>query len=429
MYTTLFWIIIVLLLAEFFLNCYLDKKNREAASWPIPDELKNVYDNEKYEKQQKYFIENNKFASILSTFSLTVMLLMFFLFGFGFVDQIARSITNFDSASNWSYILTGLVFFAILYYADSLITLPFSIYDTFSIEQRYGFNKTTPLLYFKDTVISWIMYAVIGGILLGLLMFIYQKTGSFFWILGWALLTLFSLGAMMFYSSLIVPLFNKQTQLEDGELRDAIQDFCLKVGFQLDNLYVMDSSKRSTKANAYFSGLGKKKRIVLFDTLITTLTTEEIVAVLSHEIGHYKRKHTRKMLFFQIAYFGILFFIMSLFLKNDMTIAQTLYGLDAQHLYEMKGITEGTFWLSIIVFGMIFSPISTFVSVLMHTVSRKNEYEADQFAKDNGLAEPLISALKKLSSSSLSNLTPHPYYIFFHFSHPTLLQRIKALRK
>ena len=234
---------------------------------------------------------------------------------------------------------------------------------------------------------------------------------------------------MMFYSSLIVPLFNKQTQLEDGELRDAIQDFCLKVGFQLDNLYVMDSSKRSTKANAYFSGLGKKKRIVLFDTLITTLTTEEIVAVLSHEIGHYKRKHTRKMLFFQIAYFGILFFIMSLFLKNDMTIAQTLYGLDAQHLYEMKGITEGTFWLSIIVFGMIFSPISTFVSVLMHTVSRKNEYEADQFAKDNGLAEPLISALKKLSSSSLSNLTPHPYYIFFHFSHPTLLQRIKALRK
>lgn len=429
MYTTLFWIIISLLLAEFLLDLYLDNKNREAAKWPIPEELSNVYDNEKYDKQQKYFIENNKFSAFASCFSLAIMLAMFFIFGFGFIDQQARSITGYDETSNWSYILTGLVFFAILFYADSILTMPFSIYKTFSIEQRFGFNKTTPLLYIKDTIISWIMTAIIGGLLLGLLMFIYQKTGDFFWILGWILLTLFSMGAMMFYSSLIVPLFNKQTPLEDGELRTAIQDFCQKVDFQLDNLYVMDNSKRSTKANAYFSGLGKKKRIVLFDTLISTLSTEEIVAVLSHEIGHYKRKHTRKMLIFQIAYYGILFFIMSLFLKNDIAIAQTLYGLDAQQLSESYHITHGTFWLSIIVFGMIFSPISTFVSTLMYAVSRKNEFEADAFAKENGLAEPLISALKKLSSSSLSNLTPHPYYIFFHFSHPSLLQRIKALRK
>lgn len=429
MYTTLFWIIISLLLAEFLLDFYLDNKNREAAKWPVPEELSNVYDAEKYDKQQRYFIENNRFVTIAGCFSLVVMLLMFFFFGFGFVDQIARGITGYDGTGDWSYILTGLVFFAILYYADDIITMPFAIYKTFSIEQRFGFNKTTPLLFIKDTITSWLMTAIIGGFLLGLLMLIYEKTGSYFWILGWGLLTLFSMGAMMFYSSLIVPLFNKQTPLEEGELRTAIQEFCQKVGFQLDNLYVMDSSKRSTKANAYFSGLGKKKRIVLFDTLISTLTTEEIVAVLSHEIGHYKRKHTRKMLLFQVAYFGILFFIMSLFLKNDMIIAQTLYGLGLDQLNETYHITNGAFWLSIIVFGMIFSPVSTFVSILMNVVSRKNEYEADHFAKENGLAEPLISALKKLSSSSLSNLTPHPYYIFFHFSHPTLLQRIQALRK
>lgn len=420
MYTTLFWIIIILILAEFLLDTYLDRKNREAASWPIPEELEGIYDEEKYKKQQNYFIENNRLSSISGWYNLIIMLLMFIFFGFGFVDSIARGITGFTENNDWSYILTGLIFFGIIYYADEILSMPISIYQTFSIEQRYGFNKTTPLLYFTDTLKSWIMTALIGGLLMGLLIYIFRATGDLFWILGWALLTLFSMGAMMFYSSLIVPLFNKQTPLEEGELRTAIQEFCQKVGFQLDNLYVMDSSKRSTKANAYFSGLGKKKRIVLYDTLISTLTTEEIVAVLSHEIGHYKRKHTRKMFFIQIAYFGILFFIMSLFLKYGNEIATTLYG---------KVSEDSSFWLSMIAFGVIFSPLSTFISILMNVISRKNEYEADHFAKEHGLAEPLISALKKLSSSSLSNLTPHPYYIFFHFSHPSLLQRIQALRK
>lgn len=423
MYTILFWIIILLLLAEYLLDLFLDNKNREAAKWPIPSELEGVYDTEKYEKQQQYFIENNRFATISGFFSLTIMLLMFFFFGFGFVDSIARSITGLESvadASTFLKILTGLVFFAILFYADDILSLPFAIYKTFSIEQRYGFNKTTPLLFFTDLIKGWMMSAIIGGILIGLLIFIYYMTESWFWLLGWGILTLFSMFAMMFYSSVIVPLFNKQTPLEEGELRNAIQDFCQKVDFKLDNLYVMDSSKRSTKANAYFSGLGKKKRIVLFDTLISTLSTEEIVAVLSHEIGHYKRKHTRKMFLFQISYFGILFFIMSLFLKNGDLIAETLYGTEN---------TNASFWLSMVAFGIIFSPISTFVGVIMNVISRINEFEADAFAKQNGFSEPLVSALKKLSSSSFANLTPHPYYIFFHFSHPSLLQRVRALQK
>ncbi len=421
MYTTLFWIIIGLILSEFLLDSYLDKKNREAASWPIPKELEGVYDDEKYNKQQKYFIENNRFSTIAGCFSLIIMLLMFFFFGFGFVDHIARAITGYTEGGNtFSYIATGLVFFGILFYADDIITTPFGVYRTFSIEQRYGFNKTTPLLFVKDMITEWLMTAILGGLILGLLILIYKVTEDWFWVLGWLLMTVFNMGAMMFYSTLIVPLFNKQTPLEEGELRDAIQDFCQKVGFQLDNLYVIDNSKRSTKANAYFSGLGKKKRIVLYDTLISTLSTEEIVAVLAHEIGHYKRKHTRKMFIFQVAYFGILFFIMSFFLKNGDLIAQTLYG-NSEHY--------GSFWLSMIAFSVIFSPVSTIVNVLMYMFSRKNEYEADLFAKQNNLAEQLISALKKLSSSSLSNLTPHPYYIFFHFSHPSLYQRILALKK
>lgn len=423
MYTTLFWVIIALLLAEFLLNLYLDNKNREAASWPVPKELEGVYDVEKYEIQKRYFIENNRFATISGTFSLIIVILMFSFFGFGFVDSVARSITGLGDitfASSFNILITGLLFFGILFYADDILSLPFSIYKTFSIEQRYGFNKTTPWLYFTDTLKGWLMSAILGSIVIGLLIYVYIKTEDWFWILGWGILTLFSICAMMFYSSVFVPLFNKQIPLEDGELRSAIQNFCEKVGFQLENLYVMDSSKRTTKANAYFSGLGQKKRIVLYDTLISTLTIEEIVAVLSHEIGHYKRKHTRKMLLFQTINFGALFFIMSLFLKNGELIAKTLYGNE-------DGLSS--FWLSMVAFGVLFSPISTFIGVMMNAISRKNEFEADDFAKQHGFSEPLINALKKLSSSSLSNLTPHPYYIFFHFSHPSLLQRIVALRK
>lgn len=409
----MFWIIIFIIIADFALGTYLDKKNQEYANHPIPDELKGVYDDNEYKKQQNYFVANNKFGNIIGLYSLVLILLMFFCNGFAFVDNIARSL--FDQSEVLGRILTGLCFFGILYIVNDILETPFSYYKTFTIEEKFGFNKTSQKTFFMDIIKGWALTAIFGSILLGLLMLAYEYTNQYFGLIGWCIITLFSIFSIMFYSSVIVPLFNKQTPLEQGELRTAIEDFCDKVGFKIDNLYVMDSSKRSTKANAYFSGLGAKKRIVLFDTLISTLSTQEIVAVLAHEIGHYKKKHTKKMLVFNILYFAIVFWLLSYFLENKDMVANIL------------GCEQGSFWTSLIVFGILFTPVSTITSLLINIQSRKNEYEADEFAKKNGQATFLISSLKKLSSSSLSNLTPHPYYVFFHYSHPTLYQRMKAL--
>jgi STE24 endopeptidase len=308
-----------------------------------------------------------------------------------------------------------------MFFANELISIPFGIYKTFVIEEKFGFNKMSPAIFATDLLKEWVMTAVLGGGLIALLMVIYEQVGDWFWLLGWGLMSAISIFLMMFYSNLIVPLFNKQTPLEAGELRDAIETFCNKAGFKLDNLYVIDGSKRTTKANAYFSGLGAKKRIVLYDTLINTLTTEEIVAVLAHEIGHYKKKHTMKTLIFSLINNGVMFFLLSLALgKADSGNPEIALAL---------GSDIPSFHFSMIVFGILFSPISTFIGLGLNTFSRKNEYEADAFAKSFGLATPLGSALKKLSESTLSNLTPHPYYVFFHYSHPTLLQRLRALNK
>lgn len=411
MYTILFFIIIAILVLDFALESYLDHLNGKNVSLQLPDEVKGIYDAEKYKKQQQYFLANQKFGTISGGFSFLIMMLMFFFFGFSFIDNIARGLTE-------NSILTALVFFGILYFANDIVTMPFDIYHTFVIEEKFGFNKVTPKLYAMDTIKSWCMTILIGGGILALLMFIYEHTAEYFWLMGWGLMALISIFMMMFYSELIVPIFNKQTPLEQGELRDAIEQFCEKVGFKLDNLYVIDGSKRSTKANAYFSGLGAKKRIVLYDTLISTLTTEEIVAVLAHEIGHYKKKHTRTMLILSLINSGVIFFILSLVL-----------GRYSEDFAEALGSQTPSFQLSLIVFGVLYTPISTLLGVGLNVISRKNEYEADYFAKSNGLAQPLGEALKKLSITSLSNLNPHPAYVFFHYSHPTILQRLQNLKK
>ncbi len=409
MYTILFWIIIGILVLDFGLEKILDYLNRKNVSLQLPEEVKGIYNADEYQKQQKYFLANQQFGTISGIFSFIVMLLMFFLFGFAFIDNIARGIAE-------NSILIALIFFGIIYFANEIISIPFGIYHTFVIEQRFGFNKMTPKLFVTDTLKGWIMSVVLGGGLIALLMLIYQSVGSYFWLLGWGIMAFISIFMVMFYSNLIVPLFNKQTPLEAGELRDAIESFCMKVGFKLDNLYVIDGSKRTTKANAYFSGLGVKKRIVLYDTLISSLTTEEIVAVLAHEIGHYKKKHTRTMLFLSLINTGVLFFILSL------TLGKPAFA-------EALGSDTPSFQLSIIAFGVLYTPISTLLGIGINVLSRKNEYQADNFAKSYGLALPLGEALKKLSVTSLSNLNPHPAYVFFHYSHPTLLQRLQNLRK
>lgn len=411
MYTTLFFVIIAILVLDFALESVLDYLNAKNASVTLPEEVSDIYDAEKYKKQQEYFKANEKFGLVSGVFGFVVMMLMFFLFGFAFVDNLARS---WVEGAIW----VALVFFGILYYANDIISMPFDLYKTFVIEEKFGFNKMTKGLFVKDTLKGWLMTAVLGGGLLSLLILIYEWAGEYFWIMGWALMAFISIFMMMFYSNLIVPLFNKQTPLEEGELRTAIESFCQKVGFQLDNLFVIDGSKRTTKANAYFSGLGAKKRIVLYDTLISTLTTEEIVAVLAHEIGHYKKKHTMKMLFVSLINSGVIFYLLSLVL-----------GQYSQSFAEALGSNQRSFHLSLIVFGVLYTPVSTLLGIALNVMSRKNEYEADGFAKEHGLAEPLAGALRKLSETSLSNLTPHPAYVFFHYSHPTLLQRLRSLNK
>jgi STE24 endopeptidase len=406
---TFFIIILVILVSEYLITRILDYLNSSWRTKKLPQELQGIYDDEKYKKSQEYGKVNSRFGLISETFHFILVLLMLLFGGFAYFDEIARSISQHP-------VWAALIFFGILFFLSDIISLPFSWYATFVIEEKFGFNKTTIKTFIFDKLKAWMLAVIIGGAILGLIIWLYFQAGSMFWIYAWATVSTFSIFMTMFYSNLIVPLFNKQTPLEEGELREAIQKFSEKAGFKLDNIYVIDGSKRSSKANAYFTGLGKKKRIVLYDTLINDLNVNEIVAVLAHEIGHYKLKHTLVSLVLSIIQAGLIFYILSLFVGNkDLSMA--------------LGADDYRFELSLIAFGMLFSPISTLIGLFMNIFSRKNEYAADNFAKSYGLGKELISALKKLSVNNLTNLTPHPAYVFAYYSHPTLYQRIKNINK
>ena len=301
-------------------------------------------------------------------------------------------------------------------FASDILSLPFSYYKTFVIEEKFGFNKTSKKTFIFDKIKGWLMLIIVGGGILALITWFYQLTTSNFWIFTWIFISFFSLFMNLFYSKLIVPLFNKQTPLEEGDLKASIQNFATKIGFKLHNIYVIDGSKRSTKANAYFSGFGSQKRITLFDTLINDLETNEIVAVLAHEVGHYKGKHIIYNLLLSILLTGFTLFILSLLVGN-VTLSQAL------------NVETPSFHIGLIAFGVLYSPISEITNLFMNALSRKFEYQADNYAKENFEAEALISSLKKLSKNSLSNLTPHPLYVQIHYSHPTLYQRILNLKK
>ncbi len=404
---TIFIIILVILVLEYLTTRILDYLNSTWRGKELPEELQGIYDEEKYKKSQEYGKVNSRFAFVSGTFHFILVVLILVFGGFAYLDDWARSFTQ-------DPVWTALIFFGILFFLSDIISLPFSWYGTFVIEEKFGFNKTTPKTFFTDKLKEWMLVIIIGGGLMGLIIWLYFKTTDMFWIYAWAAVSLFSIFMSMFYSNLIVPLFNKQTPLEEGELRDAIKEFSKKAGFELDNIYVIDGSKRSSKANAYFTGLGKKKRIVLYDTLINDLSVQEIVAVLAHEIGHYKLKHNLFSLILSIIQTGVIFYILSLFVGNE-------------ELSKALGAEEYRFELSLIAFGMLFSPISTVIGLFMNIFSRKNEYAADNFAKSYGLGNELISSLKKLSVNNLTNLTPHPAYVFAYYSHPTLYQRIKNI--
>ena len=405
----LFYIIISILIISFIIDKVLDALNAKHYKDPIPPELSDVYEEEDYLKSQNYKKANDRFSSIASSISLVVTLFFFYLDGFAFVDEWARTFSD-------NTIIIALLFFGSIMFASDLLSTPFNYYHTFIIEEKFGFNKTSLKTFLVDKIKGWLMSAILGGLLLSIIIWFYEAVGSNFWLYAWGIIAVFVFFMNMFYARLIVPLFNKQTPLCDGSLKTKIQDYAQKVGFKLDKIVVIDGSKRSTKANAYFSGFGSEKRVTLFDTLIKDLEEEEIVAVLAHEVGHYKRKHILFNLIISILIMGFTFWLLSLFIGNPI-------------LSEALNVALPSFHIGLIAFGILYSPISELTGLLMNFISRIFEYQADNYAKETFDAAPLISGLKKLNKNSLSNLTPHPAYVFVYYSHPTLLQRYHNMKK
>ncbi len=404
---TIFSLIIGIIIFDYLLEKVLDYLNYRSMQETIPLELSGIYNDAKYRKSQQYEKANLVFTTVTSTFSFVLILLILFFHGFALLDDYVSNITQNEY-------FRALFFFGILGIVADLITIPFQIYSIFVIEEKFEFNKTTPLTFAVDKLKSWLLGALIGGSLLMFIMWAWSETGNLFWIIVMGGLSIFMIFMTMYYSRLIVPLFNKQTPLQDGNLKQAIVDFSEKAGFRIDNIFKIDGSKRSTKANAYFSGLGSKKRIVLYDTLISELTDEQIVAVLAHEVGHYKLKHVYIGLLMSLSQTAIMIWLLSIAIsKPELSLA--------------LGATAPSFYMGVLAFGLLFSPISTFTGVISNIVSRKHEYQADSFANKLGYGHALIAGLIKLSVSSLSNLTPHWLYVFFNYSHPTLLQRRKAI--
>ncbi|WP_339709829.1 M48 family metallopeptidase [uncultured Kriegella sp.] len=406
-HNTLFYIIIGILIAQFLLETVLDHFNARHYDDPVPEELNDVFDSEEYQKSQSYKKTNYRFGLVTSTFSLLLTLGFLIFGGFEWIDSIARSITD-------NVILIALIFFGIIMIGSDIITTPFSYYGTFVIEEKFGFNKTTKETFFLDKLKGWLMMSILGGGMLALVIWFFQWAGSNFWVYAWALIAAFTVFMNLFYSKLIVPLFNKQHPLEEGSLKQKIEAYAQKVGFDLKNIFVIDGSKRSTKANAYFSGFGKEKRVTLYDTLINDLDEDEIVAVLAHEVGHYKRKHIIFNLSASILLTGLTLFILSIFINTpEVSLA--------------IGVELPSFHAALIGFGILYSPISEVTGLIMNYLSRKFEFQADDYAKTTFARMPLITSLKKLSKNSLSNLTPHPAYVFMHYSHPPLIARIRNL--
>ena len=405
--TILFYIIIAILIISFIADKILDTLNEQHFDDEIPNKLKDVYDANEYKKSQSYKKTNAKFSNITSFVTTGITLVFFLLDGFKYLDRFARTFTE-------NPILVALIFFGVIILGSEIVSTPISYYSTFVIEEKFCFNKSTKKIFWLDKIKGLVISLLLGIGILSLFVWFYQLTGKNFWIYAWVSLAVFSLFMNMFYAKLIVPLFNKQSPLEDGELKSAIEKYAKNVGFTINNIFVIDGSKRSTKANAYFSGFGSQKRITLYDTLINDLEVEEIVAVLAHEVGHYKRKHTIFNLISSILITGLTLYILSLFVNSNA-------------LSEALGVSIPSFHIGLVAFGVLYSPISEVTGLFMNYISRKFEYQADNFAKETFEARALVNSLKKLSKNSLTNLTPHPAFVFMNYSHPTLLQRINNL--
>lgn len=405
---TLFNVLITIIVLNFLKDSILDYLNSTYFNNEIPEIIGDIYDNEKYLKSQEYKKTQYKFNRISSIYSLLILLLFFYFDGFLIVDNYCRSL--FDSE-----IVISLSFFGIIYFGNDILSIPFSLYYTFIIEERFGFNKTSFKTFITDKLKSWLLTILFGGGILCFIILQFESVGQNFWIVAWVFMSILTVLIQGLYAQVIVPLFNKQTKLEDGELKSEIEKYSTNVGFNLSNIFVIDGSKRSTKANAYFSGFGKQKRVTLYDTLINKLNKEQIVAVIAHEIGHYKKNHIIFNLLFSIIQTGIMLYILSLLIYMPI-------------FSKALNIENHSFHIALVTFSILYTPISEISSLIFNLFSRKFEYEADEYADKSFDGKYLIQALKVLTKDSLSNLTPHPKYVWWHYSHPTLLERINQLR-
>jgi STE24 endopeptidase len=403
----LLYIILAIVVLGYAIDQVLDYFNLKHEDQPLPLALKDVYSEEEKNKSHAYHKDQYKFGLLSGLFSLvlTVAILSFGVYGW-----LDKQLSAYSTNTMW----LALLFFGVTFLVTDLLSLPFQLYSTFVIEQKYGFNKSTVTLFFVDKLKGYVLGAVVGGVLVAVLFNLISNIGPSFWWMFWLVMIAFILVINAFYTSLIMPLFNKLTPLEDGTLKKKIQDYCEKVSFPLANIFVIDGSKRSSKANAFFSGIGKQKKVVFYDTLIANHSEEELLAIFAHEVGHYKRKHIYSNLMIGIAQAGLLLFVLS----------KVVY---SNELSQALGGTERSFHLNVIAFTLLFTPISTIIGVVFNAISRKNEFEADDYARDTTDKNALADALKKLSEKNLSNLNPHPLYVFVHYSHPPMLQRLENL--
>ena len=405
---TLFNILITIIVLNFLKDSILDYLNSTFFNKEIPVILSDIYDEKKYLKSQEYKKIQYRFSRIFNIYSFLILMLFFYLDGFLIVDNYSRSLFE-------SELVISLSFFAIIYFGNDILRIPFSLYNTFIIEEKFGFNKTSIKTFINDKLKSWLLTILFGGGIISFIIFQFESIGQKFWIVAWIFISVLTVLINGLYTQVIVPLFNKQTKLEDGELKSEIEKYSKKVGFNLSNIFVIDGSKRSTKANAYFSGFGKQKRVTLFDTLINKLNKEQIVAVIAHEIGHYKKNHIIFNLLFSIIQTGIMLYILSLLIYMPI-------------FSEALNIENHSFHIALVTFSILYTPISEISSIIFNLFSRKFEYEADEYADKSFDGKFLIQALKVLTKDSLSNLTPHPKYVWWHYSHPTLLERINQLQ-
>ncbi len=405
----IFYIIVAIIVVDFIAQRWLDILNTFNKVRPLPAEVENYYDEKRYLKAQHYKRANDRMGLLGSSLSFAAILVLLLSGGFGWLDSFWRQYTDHE-------ILLSLLFLGSLALVSQILGLPLALYRTFNIEERFGFNRTTPATFFTDMLKGWVLAIILGGGLISVIIWLYQIAGSYFWVIAWLVITMVMIFLNMFYSSLIVPLFNKQTPLEDGPLREKIQKFAQDQGFKLDNIFVIDGSKRSAKSNAYFSGLGPRKRIVLFDTLIDRHSDEELVAVLAHEIGHYKKKHILIHTGTGIIQTGIFLFAFQQFLE---------YPAFSRAL----GADQASFHMGMLAFGLLITPVNFLLTVLGNILSRKFEYQADAFAANTYSANALGMALKKLAAHNLSNLYPHPAYVKAYYSHPPILKRLQFLKK